>query len=85
MALDSILLFRSRFRHQVSQLYDASQVSRDWAGTVSSTLSLRVRREKLMQDSLHTLQQVGGSYDCQVTTCCGGHVTVRLSLAMMLM
>ena len=47
-----------RFRHQVSQLYNASQISRDWAGTVSSTLSIRVKREKLMQDSLALFKQV---------------------------
>ena len=50
--------FSPRFRHQVAQLYDAAQVTRDWAGTVSSTLSIRVRRDRLMQDALHTLQQV---------------------------
>ncbi len=42
----------------MSQLYNASQMSRDWAGTVSSTLSIRVKREKLMQDSLTLFKQV---------------------------
>lgn len=47
----------ARFRHQVSQLFDASQTTRDW-GTVSNSLSIRVRRDRLLQDSLNTLQQM---------------------------
>ena len=47
-----------RFRHQVLQLFEASQSHRDWSSAVSNTLSIRVRREQLMQDTLDTLQQV---------------------------
>ena len=47
-----------RFRYQVSQLYGASQTSDDWVGAVTSTLSIRVKRDRLMQDSLLTLQHV---------------------------
>ena len=47
-----------RFRHLVQQLYDASQLTRDWAGTVSSTLAIRVRRDHLLLDSIDLLKQV---------------------------
>ena len=48
-----------RFRHQVNQLYDATTVSREWSGAVTSTaFSVRVRRDHLMQDALELLQQV---------------------------
>jgi hypothetical protein len=48
----------SRFRHLVQQLYDSSQLTRDWAGTVSSTLAIRVRRDHLLLDSIDLLKQV---------------------------
>ena len=48
-----------RFRQQVGQLFEASQVSRDWASSVSSTFSVTVRRDSLVQDALEVLQQVG--------------------------
>ncbi len=47
-----------RFRHQVAQLFNESQVSRDWSRTVSNTFSIRVRREHLLQDSLDMLLAV---------------------------
>ena len=51
----------SRFRHLVQQLYDASQLTRDWAGTVSSTLAIRVRRDHLLLDSIDLLKQVSNN------------------------
>jgi E3 ubiquitin-protein ligase EDD1 len=47
----------ARFRHQVSQLYDLTQGAGgrgEW-GSVNSTLSVRVRRENLLEDSLEHL------------------------------
>lgn len=55
-----------RFRQRVSQLFDASQASRDWASSVSSTFSVTVRRETLVQDALEVLQQVRS---CVVRSC----------------
>ena len=51
-----------RFRHLVQQLYDSSQLTRDWAGTVSSTLAIRVRRDHLLLDSIDMLKQVSNTH-----------------------
>ena len=48
----------SRFRQQVSQLYEASISHREWSSTVSNSLSLRIRRHHLLEDAMDQLGQV---------------------------
>ena len=61
-----------RFRQQVSQLYDAALSHREWSSSVSNSLSLKIRRDFLLQDALEQLQQV-----C-VCVCVCGWVSVRI-------
>jgi E3 ubiquitin-protein ligase EDD1 len=56
----------ARFRQQVSQLYEASISNREWSSSVSNSLSLRIRRDYLLQDSLEHLQQLTKFHYAQV-------------------
>ena len=42
----------------MSQLYDAAMAHREWSSSVSNSLSLKIRRDFLLQDALENMQQV---------------------------
>ncbi|CAI8007414.1 E3 ubiquitin-protein ligase UBR5 [Geodia barretti] len=56
----------ARFRQQVSQLYDAAMTHREWSSSVSNSLSLKIRRDFLLQDALENMQQLTKFHYSQV-------------------